>query len=211
MAKSTKETKGSTVVLNEDVNTKPTDTTTNTETTTPDKKEDCDKHGTDSCTCKPGHCPKKECANYWTTGTKVDEYVYHFDSDDETVKLEDADHRKANPTYEKPTDPTPSKPDTPETPSHANDGCPNDLEEPWAHDKLMDKDDKHTSLEKELKYHTGSNWDIVEYWVKSVKEEKDADKKAKLIQDIAWHIPTGGTGHVKEHHKDLIVAELKKL
>ena len=113
----TEETKQSTVVLNDEVNpiqdTNIQNVVENNTITTTDTA-DCSNPG-HVCTCKPGHCPNKDCksGHYWTKGTESDQYLYHYDSDDETIKLEDDDHRKENPIYkapEPPKDQEPSKP-----------------------------------------------------------------------------------------------------
>lgn len=194
--------KKSTVVLNDE----PSVQASTTDATEDNKNCTVEGH---VCECKPGHCPNKDCksGHYWTEGTEADEYLYHYDSDDESIKLTDADHRKANPSYKKPETPVIPVPDpdpdpTPDVP--VADGCPNDLEEPWAHDKVSD-------LAEELHLHTGSNYDIVNSWIEDIKNEKDTDAKAKKIEHVAWHIPTGGPSSIKVHHKELIVAELKKL
>lgn len=224
----TEETKQSTVVLNDEVNPiKDTPTPTDTgDCSNPDHK----------CTCKPGHCPNKDCksGHYWTEGTESDQYLYHYDSDDETIKLEDADHRKANPLYkvpEPPKDPEPSKPSEPgeikpnpgqkPNPDQSNPGgstqdpnqipsndCGPELEEPWAHDELLQNADGHTGLERELHLHCGVTYDVVKMWLDEIASATDKDA---VIDKIAWHIPTGGPKSIKVHHKAKIVEALKAL
>lgn len=216
----TEETKQSTVVLNDEVN--PIQDTTiqdvvedNTITTT--DTGDCSNPG-HVCTCKPGHCPNKDCksGHYWTEGTESDQYLYHYDSDDETIKLEDSDHRKANPIYkvpEPPKDPEPSNPEDntedpdqiPDTPSN---DCGPELEEPWAHDELLQDADGHTGLERELRLHCGVTYDVVKMWLDEIATATDKDA---VIDKIAWHIPTGGPKSIKVHHKAKIVDALKAL
>lgn len=216
----TEETKQSTVVLNDEVN--PIQDTTiqdvvedNTITTT--DTGDCSNPG-HVCTCKPGHCPNKDCksGHYWTEGTESDQYLYHYDSDDETIKLEDSDHRKANPIYkvpEPPKDPEPSNPEDntedpdqiPDTPSN---DCGPELEEPWAHDELLQDADGHTGLERELRLHCGVTYDVVKMWLDEIATATDKDT---VIDKIAWHIPTGGPKSIKVHHKAKIVDALKAL
>lgn len=212
----TEETKQSTVVLNDEVN--PIQDTTIQDvvkdTPTPTDTVDC-SNPDHACTCKQGHCPNKECksGHYWTEGTESDQYLYHYDSDDETIKLEDADHRKANPNYkvpEPPKDPEASKPgDNTEDPDQipSND-CGSELEEPWAHDELLQDADGHTGLERELRLHCGVTYDVVKMWLDEIASATDKDA---VIDKIAWHIPTGGPKSIKVHHKAKIVDALKAL
>ncbi len=210
----TEETKQSTVVLNDEVN--PIQ-----DTPTPTDTFDC-SNPDHACTCKPGHCPNKDCksGHYWTEGTEKDQYLYHYDSDDETIKLEDEDHRKANPLYkvpEPPKDPEPSKPnpepskpgDSTQDPDQipSND-CGPELEEPWAHDELLQDADGHTGLERELRLHCGVTYDVVKMWLDEIATATDKDA---VIDKIAWHIPTGGPKSIKVHHKAKIVEALKAL
>ena len=229
----TEETKQSTVVLNDEVKVNPIqDDTANFDSDTQEGagpgNSDC-SNPDHVCTCKPGHCPNKDCksGHYWTEGTEKDQYLYHYDSDDETIKLEDADHRKANPKYkvpEPPKDPEPSKPN-PEpskpNPEPSNPGgstqdpdqipsndCGPELEEPWAHDELLQDADEHTGLERELRLHCGVTYDVVKMWLDEIATATDKDA---VIDKIAWHIPTGGPKSIKVHHKAKIVEALKAL
>ena len=199
----------STVVLNDEaVETPVNDIETVAET---NDDTSCPVHSDVDCQCKPGHCPNKACksGNYWTTAPSTEKYVYHYDSDNEDLKLTDADHRKENPAYVEPTPtPTPDKKDDEDT---GSDDCGPEREEPWAHDTLLEDDDEHTGLERELRVHTKANWDIIASWIEDLKAETDADAKAAKVAHIAWHIPTGGPAVIKAHHKELIVAELNKL
>lgn len=221
----TEETKQSTVVLNDEVNPIQ-DVVENTPT--PINAGDC-SNPDHVCTCKPGHCPNIDCksGHYWTEGTESDQYLYHYDSDDETIKLEDANHRKANPIYkvpEPPKDPEPSKPG-PEpskpNPEPSNPGgstedpdqipsndCGPEVEEPWAHDELLKDADGHTGLERELRLHCGVTYDVVKMWLDEIATATDKDA---VINKIAWHIPTGGPKSIKVHHKAKIVEALKAL
>ena len=221
----TEETKQSTVVLNDEVNPIQ-DVVENTPT--PINAGDCSDPD-HVCTCKPGHCPNKDCksGHYWTEGTESDQYLYHYDSDDETIKLEDKNHRKANPIYkvpEPPKDPEPSKPG-PEpskpNPEPSNPGgstedpdqipsndCGPEVEEPWAHDELLQDADGHTGLERELRLHCGVTYDVVNMWLNEIATATDKDA---VIDKIAWHIPTGGPKSIKVHHKAKIVEALKAL
>lgn len=215
----TEETKQSTVVLNDEVN--PIQ-----DTPTPTDTFDC-SNSDHKCTCKPGHCPNKDCksGHYWTEGTETDQYLYHYDSDDETIKLEDKDHRKANPLYKVPEplkNPEPSKPSEPSNPSGpSNPGgstqdpdqipsndCGPELEEPWAHDELLQNADGHTGLERELRLHCGVTYDVVKMWLDEIASATDKDA---VIDKIAWHIPTGGPKSIKVHYKAKIVEALKAL
>ena len=224
------ETKQSTVVLNDEVKVNPIQDKTIKEvaenTPTPTDTVDC-SNPDHKCTCKPGHCPNKDCksGHYWTEGTESDQYLYHYDSDDETIKKEDADHRKANPNYkvpEPPKDPDASKPgEIKPNPEPSNPGgstqdpdqipsndCGPELEEPWAHDKLLQDADGHTSLERELRLHCGVTYDVVKMWLDEIATATDKDA---VIDKIAWHIPTGGPKSIKVHHKAKIVEALKAL
>ena len=221
----TEETKQSTVVLNDDVNPIQDTTIKDVEDTpTPINAGDC-SNPDHTCTCKPGHCPNKDCksGHYWTEGTEKDQYLYHYDSDDETIKLEDADHRKANPNYkvpEPPKDPEPPKPnpdpskpggstqDPDQTPDIPSNDCGPELEEPWAHDELLKDADGHTGLERELRLHCGVTYDVVKMWLDEIATATDKDA---VIDKIAWHIPTGGPKSIKVHHKAKIVEALKAL
>lgn len=227
----TEETKQSTVVLNDEVNPIQDTTIQDIVEDTPTTTDTVDCSNPDHvCTCKPGHCPNKDCksGHYWTEGTESDQYLYHYDSDDETIKLQDADHRKANPNYtvpEPPKDPGLSKPgeinpnpgqsnpggstedpgQIPDTPSN---DCGLELEEPWAHDELLQDADEHTGLERELRLHCGVTYDVVKMWLDEIATATDKDA---VIDKIAWHIPTGGPKSIKVHHKAKIVDALKAL
>ena len=230
----TEETKQSTVVLNDEVNPIQDTNIQNVveNTSTPTDTFDC-SNPDHVCTCKPGHCPNKDCksGHYWTEGTESDQYLYHYDSDDETIKLEDEDHRKANPNYkvpEPPKDPEPSKPgeikpnpDQKPNPEPSNPGgstedpdqipsndCGPEVEEPWAHDELLKDADGHTGLERELRLHCGVTYDVVNMWLDEIATATDKDA---VIDKIAWHIPTGGPKSIKVHHKAKIVEALKAL
>lgn len=239
----TEETKQSTVVLNDEVKVNPIqDDTTDSGSDTPedttqdpiqdpventegDSGDNCPPAGDCSnpdhvCTCKPGHCPNKDCksGHYWTEGTEKDQYLYHYDTEDETIKLEDADHRKENPIYkapEPPKDPEPSKPTDPvpnpnpgQTPDAPSDDCGPEVAEPWAHDELLQDADGHTSLERELRLHCGVTYDVVKMWLDEIASATDKDA---VIAKIAWHIPTGGPKSIKVHHKEKIIAALNAL
>ena len=221
----TEETKQSTVVLNDEVKVNPIQDTTIKDvaenTPTPINAGDC-SNPAHVCTCKPGHCPNKDCksGHYWTEGTEKDQYLYHYDSDDETIKKEDADHRKANPNYkvpEPPKDPEPPKPNPdPSKPGGSTEDpdqipsndCGPELEEPWAHDELLQDADEHTGLERELRLHCGVTYDVVKMWLDEIATATDKDA---VIDKIAWHIPTGGPKSIKVHHKAKIVEALKAL
>ena len=234
----TEETKQSTVVLNDEVKVNPIqDDTANSDSNTQEGagpgNSDC-SNPDHECTCKPGHCPNKNCksGHYWTEGTEKDQYLYHYDSDDETIKLEDADHRMANPNYkvpEPPKDPEASKPGeikpnpgpSKPNPGPSNPGgstedpdqipsndCGPELEEPWAHDELLQNADGHTGLERELRLHCGVTYDVVKMWLDEIATATDKDA---VIDKIAWHIPTGGPKSIKVHHKAKIIAALKAL
>lgn len=211
----TEETKQSTVVLNDEVN--PIQDTTIKDvknTPTPTDTFDC-SNPDHECTCKPGHCPNKDCksGHYWTEGTESDQYLYHYDSDDETNKLEDKDHRMANPNYkvpEPPKDPEASKPGEikPNPDQKPSNDCGPEVEEPWAHDELLQDADGHTGLERELRLHCGVTYNVVKMWLDEIASATDKDA---VIDKISWHIPTGGPKSIKVHHKAKIVEALKAL
>nr|DAM31605.1 MAG TPA: hypothetical protein [Ackermannviridae sp.] len=217
----TEETKQSTVVLNDEVNPiqDPVEDTP-TPIDTGDTGDNCPPTGDCSdpnhvCTCKPGHCPNKDCksGHYWTEGTKDDQYLYHYDSEDESIKLEDANHRKANPKYEAPKDPEPPKtdpvvPNPDQTPDAPSNDCGDEMNEPWAHDELLQDLDGRTGLERELRWHCGVTYDVVEMWLDELRSAVD---KEAVIAKIAWHIPTGGPKSIKVHHKAKIVEALRAL
>lgn len=217
----TEETKQSTVVLNDEVKANPIqDPVENTEDTPAptDTGNNCPPAGDCSnpdhvCTCKPGHCPNKDCksGHYWTEGTESDQYLYHYDSDDESIKLEDADHRMVNTNYkapEPPKDPDTSKPNPDQTPDTPSNDCGPEVAEPWAHDELLQDADSHTGLERELRLHCGVTYDVVKMWLGEIASATDKDA---VIAKIAWHIPTGGPKSIKVHHKEKIIAALKAL
>ena len=217
----TEETKQSTVVLNDGVNPTKDTTIQNVENTpTPTNAGDC-SNPDHKCTCRPGHCPNKNCksGHYWTEGTESDQYLYHYDTEDETIKKEDADHRKANLNYKVPgsSKPESSKPNP--DPSNPGDGtedpdqipsndCGPEVEEPWAHDELLQDADGHTGLERELRLHCGVTYDVVKMWLDEIET---ATYKDAVIDKIAWHIPTGGPKSIKVHHKAKIVEALNAL
>lgn len=229
----TEEAKQSTVVLNDEVKANPIqDDITNSgsdtpEDTTQNSTKDLVENTGDSgdncppasdcsnpdhvCTCKPGHCPNINCksGHYWTEGTEKDQYLYHYDDDKET-KLEDANHRKENPIYkapEPPKNPDDGKTDPP-TPPTPSDDCGNEVEEPWAHDELLQDADGHTGLERELRLHCGVTYNVVKMWLDEIATATDKDA---VIDKIAWHIPTGGPKSIKVHHKEKIIAALNAL
>lgn len=193
--------KASTVVLNDEEGTTPV---------TEKKDEEC-PHDSKNCTCEWGHCPKDSCERYYQNPDEVptsQEFLYHLDETDAPVQ----DQKKANPNYKKPEedkkdDPKPN-PD-PVDPTPVPDGdCDLSGDEPWAHDTLLEDDDEHTGLEKELRFHCGVTYDVVKLWLDDLKE---ADDKDSVIDRIAWHIPTGGPQSIKVHHKEKIIAALKAL
>lgn len=204
----TEETKQSTVVLNDEVNPIQDTNIQNVveNTPTPINAGDC-SNPNHVCTCKPGHCPNKDCksGHYWTEGTEKDQYLYHYDTDDESIKLEDEDHRKENPIYKAPE--PPKDPESPISPA-PSDGCGPEVAEPWAHDKLLQDADGHTGLERELRLHCGVTYDVVKMWLDEIASATD---KNAVIAKIAWHIPTGGPKSIKVHHKEKIVDALKAL
>lgn len=217
------ETKQSTVVLNDEVKVNPIqDDIVNSDPQEGAGPSDGDCSNPDHvCICKPGHCPNKDCksGHYWTEGTESDQYLYHYDTDDESIKLEDEDHRKANPIYkvpEPPEDPEPPKdpespedPEGPEDPDQTpSDDCGPEVAEPWAHDELLQDADGHTGLERELRLHCGVTYDVVKMWLDEIESATDKDA---VIAKIAWHIPTGGPKSIKVHHKEKIVEALNAL
>lgn len=217
----TEETKQSTVVLNDEVNPIQDTNIQNVVEDTPTSINagDC-SNPAHVCTCKPGHCPNKDCksGHYWTEGTEKDQYLYHYD--DKETKLEDANHRKENPIYkapEPPKDPEPPKPNPePSNPGGStqdpgqipSNDCGPEVAEPWAHDELLQDADGHTGLERELRLHCGVTYDVVKMWLDEIASATDKDA---VIAKIAWHIPTGGPKSIKVHHKEKIIAALNAL
>ena len=211
----TEETKQSTVVLNDEVKVNPIqDDTTNSGSDTPEGADpgngDC-SNPDHTCTCKAGHCPNKGCkaGNYWTKGDKTVQYLYHYNTDDETTP----DETMVNPIYEAPEPPKnpddgKTDPPTPPTPPTPSDDCGNEVEEPWAHDELLQDADGHTGLERELRLHCGVTYDVVKMWLDEITSATDKDA---VIAKIAWHIPTGGPKSIKVHHKEKIIAALNAL
>ena len=207
----TEETKQSTVVLNDDVNPIQDTTIKDVENTpTPTNAGDC-SNPDHTCTCKPGHCPNENCksGHYWTEGDKTVKFLYHYDTEDETTPSK----TKENPIYEAPKDPELSKPggstqDPGQTPDIPSNDCGPELEEPWAHDELLQDADGHTGLERELRLHCGVTYDVVKMWLSEIATATDKDA---VIDKIAWHIPTGGPKSIKVHHKAKIVEALKAL
>lgn len=202
----TEETKQSTVVLNDEVN--PIQDTTIQDvvkdTPTPINAGDC-SNPDHVCTCKPGHCPNENCksGHYWTEGDNTVKFLYHYDTDDETTPSK----TKENPIYKvpEPSNPGGSTEDPDQIPSN---DCGPELEEPWAHDELLQDADGHTSLERELRLHCGVTYDVVKMWLGEIATATDKDA---VIDKIAWHIPTGGPKSIKVHHKAKIVKALKAL
>lgn len=195
--------KASTVVLNGEEGS-----TTSVETPLEKKDEEC-PHDSANCTCEWGHCPKESCERYYQNADEVptsQEFLYHLDEAGAPVK----DQKKANPKYKKPEDDKKEDPNlNPVDPTPVPDGdCDLSGDEPWAHDTLMEDDDEHTGLEKELRFHCGMTYDVVKSWLDELKE---ADDKDTVIEKIAWHIPTGGPQSIKVHHKAKIVEALKAL
>lgn len=207
----TEETKQSTVVLNDEVKANPIqDPVENTEDTPAptDTGDNCPPAGDCSnpdhvCTCKPGHCPNENCksGHYWTEGDKTVKFLYHYDTEDETTPSK----TKENPIYKAPKPPKPNPDQTPDTPSN---DCGHEVEEPWAHDELLQDADGHTGLERELRLHCGVTYDVVKMWLDEIKT---ANNKDAVIDKIAWHIPTGGPKSIKVHHKEKIIAALNAL
>ena len=207
----TEETKQSTVVLNDGVNTIQ-------DTPTLINAGDC-SNPDHVCTCKPGHCPNENCksGHYWTEGDKTVKFLYHYDTEDETTPSK----TKENTIYEAPK---PSKPGTDQggtdsnpggstqdpgqTPDIPSNDCGPEVEEPWAHDELLQDADGHTGLERELRLHCGVTYDVVKMWLDEIATATDKDA---VIYKIAWHIPTGGPKSIKVHHKAKIVEALNAL
>lgn len=198
----TEETKQSTVVLNDEVDTTIQDVVK--DTPKPINAGDC-SNPDHVCTCRPGHCPNENCksGHYWTEGDKTVKFLYHYDTEDETTPSKTME----NPIYEapKPSNPGGSTEDTDQIPSN---DCGPELEEPWAHDELLKDADGHTGLERELRLHCGVTYNVVKMWLDEIASATDKDA---VIDKIAWHIPTGGPKSIKVHHKAKIVEALKAL
>lgn len=180
----------STVVLNDD-------TTAETPTVDTTPADDC-PHGSKNCTCEWGKCPKDTCERYYENPDDVptsQEFIFHLNSDGSKTEI-----KKANPNYKKeePVDPTPKPDPDPEVPSN---DCGDEVDEPWAHDKVGD-------LREEIRTHSGIAYNVVDNLLTHLASATDDDRDA-IINHIAWHIPTGGPKSIKAHHKAKIVAALK--
>lgn len=207
----TEEAKQSTVVLNDEINPIQDQVENTEDTLAPtDTGDNCPPAGDCSnpehvCTCKPGHCPNKDCksGHYWTEGDKTVKFLYHYDTEDETTPSK----TKENPIYEAPKDTDDGKTDPPTPPTPSND-CGPEVAEPWAHDELLQDADGHTGLERELRLHCGVTYNVVKMWLDDLATATDKDA---VIAKIAWHIPTGGPKSIKVHHKEKIIAALNAL
>ena len=174
------ETKQSTVVLNDEVNPIQDDTT-NPESDTP---EDTTQDPIQDDTANPESDTPEEAGNGDTTNPD------HNPIDQGSTGSIDT---KSNPDQ------------IPDTPSN---DCGPELEEPWAHDELLQNADGHTDLERELSLHCGVTYDVVKMWLAEIATATDKDA---VIDKIAWHIPTGGPKSIKVHHKAKIIEALKSL
>ena len=202
----TEETKQSTVVLNDEVNPIQDTTIQDVVENTPTSINTGDCSNPDHvCTCKPGHCPNIDCksGHYWTEGDTTIKFLYHYDTEDETTPSK----TKKNPIYKapEPSNPGGSTQDPDQIPSN---DCGPEVEEPWAHDELLQDADEHTGLERELRLHCGVTYDVVKMWLDEIATATDKDA---VIDKIAWHIPTGGPKSIKVHHKAKIDEALKAL
>ena len=179
----TEETKQSTVVLNDEVNTIQ-DNTTNPESDTP---EDTTQDSIQDDITNPEYDTPEEAGDGDTTNSD------HNPTDQGSTGSTGGIDTKSNPGQ------------TPDIPSN---DCGPELEEPWAHDVLLQDADGHTSLERELHLHCGVTYNVVKMWLDEIKTATDKDA---VIDKIAWHIPTGGPKSIKVHHKAKIIKALKSL
>ena len=176
----TEETKQSTVVLNDEVNTIQDDTKNPEYGTLEDTTRD----------------PIQDD----TTNPESDILEEAGDGDNS-----DPDY---NPTDQGNTGGTDTKSNPGQTSDMPSNDCGQELEEPWAHDELLQDADGHTSLERELRLHCCVTYDVVKMWLAEIATATDKDA---VIDKIAWHIPTGGPKSIKVHHKAKIVEALKAL
>ena len=176
----TEETKQSTVVLNDEVNTIQDDTT-NHESDTPEDT---------------------------TQGPIQDDTTNHEYDILEEAGDGDNSNPDHNPTDQGSTGGTDTKSNPGQTSDIPSNDCGPELEEPWAHDELLQDADGHTGLERELCLHCGVTYDVVKMWLAEIATATDKDA---VIDKIAWHIPTGGPKSIKVHHKAKIVEALKAL
>lgn len=174
------ETKQSTVVLNDEVNTIQDDTK-NPESDTPED----------------------------TTQDLIQDDTTNPESD---ILEEAGDGDNSDPDYSPTDQGNTGGIDTKSNPGQTSDiqsnDCGPELEEPWAHDELLQDADGHTGLERELSLHCGVTYDVVKMWLAEIATATDKDA---VIDKIAWHIPTGGPKSIKVHHKAKIVDALKAL
>lgn len=176
----TEETKQSTVVLNDEVNLIQDDTTNPESDTLEDTTQD----------------PIQDD----TTNPEPDILEEAGDGDNSNP-----DH---NPTDQGSTGSINTKSNPGQTSDIPSNDCGPELEEPWAHDELLQDADGHTGLERELHLHCGVTYDVVKMWLGEIATATDKDA---VIDKIAWHIPTGGPKSIKVHHKAKIIEALKSL
>lgn len=143
----TEETKQSTVVLNDEVNTIQDDTT-NPESDTP---EDTTQDPIQDDTTNPESDTPEEAG------------------DCDTIN---PDH---NPTDQGNTSGKDTKSNPGQTSDIQSDDCGPELAEPWAHDELLQEADGHTGLERELHLHCGVTYDVVKMWLDELKKSTDKD------------------------------------
>ena len=176
----TEETKQSTVVLNDEVN-KIQDDTKNPESDTPEDT---------------------------TQGPIQDDTTNHESDILEEAGDGDNSNPDHNPTDQGSTGGTDTKSNPGQTSDIPSNDCGQELEEPWAHDELLQDADGHTGLQRELCLHCGVTYDVVKMWLAEIATATDKDA---VIDKIAWHIPTGGPKSIKVHHKAKIIAALNAL
>ena len=192
----TEETKQSTVVLNDDVKTI-LDNTVNPESDTP---EDTTQDPIQDNTVNPESDTPEDTTQDDTANPESDTPEEAGDGD-----TTNPDH---NPTDQGSTGGTDTKSNSDQTSDIPSNDCGPELEEPWAHDVLLQDADGHTGLERELRLHCGVTYDVVKMWLDEIASAIDKDA---VIDKIAWHIPTGGPKSIKVHHKAKIVDALKAL
>ena len=176
----TEETKQSTVVLNDEVNLIQDDTTNPESDTLEDTTQDQIQDD--------------------TTNPEPDILEEAGDGDNS--------NSDNNPTDQGSTGGIDTKSNPGQTSDIPSNDCGPELEEPWAHDELLQDADGHTGLERELHLHCGVTYDVVKMWLDEIASATDKDA---VIDKIAWHIPTGGPKSIKVHHKAKIVEALKAL
>ena len=148
----TEETKQSTVVLNDDVNTI-LDATANPESDTPED----------------------------TTQDPSQDDIVNPESDTPEEADGNNSNPAHNPTGQGSTGGTDTKSNLGQTSDTPSNDCGPELEEPWAHDELLKDEDGHTGLERELRLHCGVTYNVVNAWLDELKKADDKNTVIEKI------------------------------